>query len=115
PLWDFNLAYGNVDYNAAVQQAAGGWLYNDSRMYWFPKLMQDPNFRNKMKTRWTGLRQGTLSNERITFLIDSMASSYAESQVRNYKRWPNLGIYVWPNQYIGSTYAQEVTWFKNWI
>lgn len=115
PLWDFNLAYGNVDYNTVVEQPNGGWLYNDYRMFWFPRLMQDANFRNKMKTRWNSLRGNELSNTRITFLIDSMAASYAESQVRNYERWPILGTYVWPNQYIGRTYAEEVAWFKNWI
>lgn len=122
PLWDFNLAYGNVDYNTAVQSPtnafgnpAGGWLYKDFRMFWFPRLMSDPNFQNKMKTRWTSLRENKLSNTRITFLIDSMATSLEEAQVRNYERWPILGTYVWPNQYIGNTYAQEVAWFKNWI
>lgn len=115
PLWDFNLAYGNIDYNDALEQPNGNWLYNDFRMFWFPRLMQDPNFQNKMKTRWDSLRDDELGNARITFLIDSMAASYSESQVRNYNRWPILGTYVWPNQYIGSTYAQEVAWFKNWI
>jgi len=122
PLWDFNLAYGNVDYNTAVQSPtnafgnpAGGWLYKDFRMFWFPKLMSDPNFQNKMKTRWDSLRDDELSNTRITFLIDSMAASLEESQVRNYERWPILGTYVWPNQFIGATYAQEVAWLKNWI
>ena len=122
PLWDFNLAYGNVDYNLAVQsptnefnQQNGGWLYRDFRVAWFPRLMQDVNFQNKMKTRWTELRENVLSNTRITFLIDSMAASLAESQVRNYQRWPILNEYVWPNQYIGGTYAAEVAWFKNWI
>lgn len=122
PLWDFNLAYGNVDYNTAVQSPtnafgnpAGGWLYKDFRMFWFPKLMSDPNFQNNMKTRWTSLRENALSDTRITFLIDSMAASLEEAQVRNYERWPILGTYVWPNQYIGNTYAQEVAWFRNWI
>lgn len=115
PLWDFNLAYGNVDYNDAVEQPTGGWLYNDYRMFWFPRLMQDAAFRNKMKTRWSSLRDDELSNTRITFLIDSMATGYAESQVRNYNQWPILGVHVWPNQYVGNTYAAEVAWFKNWI
>lgn len=122
PLWDFNLAYGNVDYNLAVQsptnafnQPNGGWLYRDFRVSWFPRLMSDPNFQNKMKTRWDSLRDDELSNARIIFLIDSMATSYAESEVRNYDRWPILNTYVWPNQYIGRTYPEEVAWFKNWI
>lgn len=115
PLWDFNLAYGNVDYNQAVQNPAGGWLYNDFRMSWFPRLMLDRNFQNKMKTRWSSLRAKELSNTRITFLIDSMAASLSEAQVRNYERWPILNQYVWPNQYIGGTYANEVAYVKNWM
>jgi spore coat protein CotH len=115
PLWDFNLAYGNVDYNDAVEQPSGGWLYNDFRMFWFARLMSDPAFQDKMKTRWDSLREDELSNTRITFLIDSMAASLSESQVRNYERWPILNEYVWPNQYVGGSYAAEVAWFKNWI
>src|SRR5690606_4872109 len=75
PLWDFNLAYGNVDYNAAVEQPEGGWLYNDGRVKWFDKLPTDVYFRNTMKTRWASLRTNILSNARITYLIDSMAAS----------------------------------------
>lgn len=115
PLWDFNLAYGNVDYNDAVETPTAGWLYLDFRVSWFPRLMGDANYRNKMKTRWTSLRQNKLSNARLNILIDSLAGSLAESQVRNYQRWPILSEYVWPNQYIGHSYAAEVTWFRNWI
>jgi len=115
PLWDFNLAYGNVDYNPAVEQPSGGWLYNDFRVSWFPRLMLDRNFQDKMKTRWDSLRDEELSNARITYLIDSLAAGLSEAQVRNYQRWPILNEYVWPNQYIGGTYANEVAWLKNWI
>lgn len=116
PLWDFNLAYGNVDYNSAVQNPVGGWLYNDFRVSWFPRLMLDRNFQNKMKTRWDSLRDEELSNARITFLIDSMAASLSEAQVRNYERWPILGQYIWPNQdWQDNTYQDEVNYVKNWI
>jgi spore coat protein CotH len=115
PLWDFNLAYGNVDYFSLGQSPTAGWLYTDFRMFWFPRLMQDANFKNKMKTRWDSLRDDELSNARITSLIDSMAASLSESQARNYERWPILNEDVWPNQYVGGSYAAEVAWFKNWI
>lgn len=116
PLWDFNLAYGNVDYNWAVQNPVGGWLYNDFRVSWFPRLMLDANFQNKMKTRWDSLRDEELSNTRISYLIDSMAASLSEAQVRNYQRWPILGEYVWPNQdWQNNTYQDEVNYVKDWI
>lgn len=116
PLWDFNLAYGNVDYNPAVQDAEGGWLYNDFRVSWFPRLMLDRNFQNKMKTRWVALRADELSNTRITYLIDSLAAGLSEAQIRNYQRWPILGEYVWPNQnWENNTYQDEVAYVKTWI
>lgn len=115
PLWDFNLAYGNVNYNSAVEQPEGGWLYNDDRVLWFQKFTLDPFFRDSMYTRWVSLRKNVLSNERITYLIDSMAASMEEAQVRNYQRWPILGQYIWPNQYVGISYASEVAWLKSWI
>lgn len=115
PLWDFNLAYGNVNYNAAVERPEGGWLYNDDRVSWYQRFTRDTYFRNKMYTRWHTLRQNQLSNSRITYLIDSMAASMEEAQVRNYQRWPILGQRIWPNQYVGATYASEVAWLKDWI
>jgi hypothetical protein len=45
-----------------------------------------------------------------------MATSYSESQVRNYERWPILGTKVWPNlDWEDNTYQDEVNYFKNWI
>jgi hypothetical protein len=115
PLWDFNLAYGNVNYHTNAQYAPG-WMYNDQyRMYWFRRLMQDPAFANKMKCRWKTLREGFLSNQYFSAAIDSIASILDESRVRNYQRWPVLGVPIWPNQYVGSTYQEEVDWMKDWI
>jgi hypothetical protein len=115
PLWDFNLAYGNVDY-LTNSQFAPGWTYNDGyRMFWFRRIMQDTHYQYEMRLRWDSLRENVLSNERIEFLIDSMAAGLEEAQVRNYQRWPILGTYVWPNQFVGNTYAEEIGFLKNWI
>jgi len=47
--------------------------------------------------------------------IDSLGSILAEPAVRNFNRWPILGVYVWPNNFIGNTYQEEITYMKNWI
>jgi hypothetical protein len=47
--------------------------------------------------------------------IDSIANLLSEAQVRNFRRWPILGNYVWPNAYIGPTYKSEVDYLKNWL
>jgi hypothetical protein len=115
PLWDFNLAYGNVNYRTN-SQFAPGWIYNDDyRMYWFRRLMKDPDFSGKMKCRWKELREGFLTNSYFNSAIDSIGAVLNEAQQRNYKRWPILGVYVWPNQYVGSTYQDELNWMKQWI
>ena len=120
PIWDFNLTYGNADYY-------NGWLTSGFQFqanlgtdywqnpFWWNKLMQDQNYVTKLKRRWTWIRKNEFSNERITFVIDSLANVISEAQVRNYQRWPILGQYVWPNWYIGYTYSQELTWMKDWI
>ncbi len=114
PLWDFNLAFGNVDYLANAQFAPG-WMWNDQyRMFWFRRMVQDPTFTNKLKCRWQELRSSFLTNDYFTNAIDSIATALEEAQVRNYQRWPILGVYVWPNQFVGETYAQEIAFIKQW-
>ncbi|HYF66670.1 MAG TPA: CotH kinase family protein [Ohtaekwangia sp.] len=115
PLWDFNLAYGNVDYQNN-SQFAPGWTYNDEyRMYWFVRLMRDPVFYNQFVCRWRTLRETTLTNDYFTEAIDSISTALTEARHRNYERWKILGTYIWPNQYVGATYEDEISFLKNWI
>jgi hypothetical protein len=115
PLWDFDLGYGNVDY-MANSQFAPGWTYNDLyRMFWFRRLMTDPYVEGKFSCRWHELRQSFLSDNNITKTIDSLALVLNESQQRNFNKWNILGVYVWPNQYVGATYADEINFLKEWI
>lgn len=115
PLWDFNLAFGNVDYLANAQYAPG-WMWTDNyRMYWFRRMAEDTLFISNLKCRWQELRNSFLTNAYFTHAIDSIATTLQESQQRNYVRWPILGTYVWPNQFVGKTYAEETGFLKQWI
>jgi hypothetical protein len=114
PLWDFNLAFGNVDYLANAQYAPG-WMWDDQyRMFWFRRLVSDPYFANHFNCRWKTLRETKFTNSYFTNTIDSLALVLNESQARNYKRWPILGTYVWPNQFVGSSYQDEINFLKQW-
>ena len=113
PLWDFNYAYGNVNYYEN-SQIAPGWIWTD-RMYWYQRMVQDPYFASTMKCRWLSLRQTTLSNEYFSDTIDEMVETLGDAQVRNFERWPILGVWITPNQYVGATYADEVNWLKQWL
>ncbi|MFA9389480.1 MAG: CotH kinase family protein [Prolixibacteraceae bacterium] len=116
PLWDFNLGYANVDYwNEGLSTSA--WLYNDigGRIYWWQRLRQDPYYKNLVFTRWVKLRESDFSDENLIAKIDSMTGYIHEAQMRNFKQWPILDSYVWPNNYIGGTYENEVLFLKNWL
>ncbi len=118
PLWDFNLCYGNVNY--CNSQNTEGWAYDDSGAcgntpLWWPRLLQDTFFQNSVQCRYQSLRQDILSDASILHYIDSMATVFAPVQSRNYVRWPILGIYIWPNNFVGQTYQEEIDYMKTWI
>jgi len=126
PIWDFNLTYGNANYyngwaTTGFQYQANLTQWNGMPDYWqnpfwWNKLLRDPGYVTKLKKRWTTLRKKELSDQRITFVIDSLTNVIAEAQLRNYQRWPILGNYIWPNyNWAGNNYLAEVNWMKNWI
>ena len=74
-----------------------------------------PLYANDVNCRWTELRQSTLSDAALFQFIDSMANLLEIPAQRHYQKWPILGNYVWPNNFIGQTYQEEITYLKNWI
>lgn len=118
PLWDFNLGYGNADYCTGA--LTSGWAYDDpgcedSQPFWWNRLLEDDDFKNQAKCRWEELRAGPWQTDSILQFIDNQADILAEAQVRNFERWQVLGIYIWPNEFIGDTYQEEIDYLKTWI
>ncbi|MDP3180385.1 MAG: CotH kinase family protein [Bacteroidota bacterium] len=121
PIWDFNLTYGNADYyngweTFGFQYNANLWNDGWQNPFWWNKLMKDDSYVKKLKKRWSSLRKKELSNQRITFVIDSLTSLISEASSRNYQRWTNvIGTDIWPNYFVGNSYAEEVSWMKSWV
>lgn len=126
PVWDFNHAYGNSDYYDASN--ISGWQltwFNTNTgfqngdtwqpPFWWFKAMDDSAFNRLAGNRWRSLRMKQLSVPKVHAFIDSVSLLVNEAQQRNFIRWPILNTYVWPNAYIGGTYANEITYLKNWI
>jgi len=122
PIWDFNLAFGNVDY--CIGPGTTGWALDFNNYcpgdywvihFWWQRLWEDPAFLAEMRQRWVGLRADQLSNERIFHLVDSLENMLQAPAARNFERWPVLGQYVWPNPYIHSTYQAETDYLRNWL
>jgi len=115
PPWDYNLAFGNNDYYADVHLDYN-WLYDqNNRVYWWARVMEDSWFRNQLRCRWDEIHSTVLSSEHLHGIIDSTTMVMGESIDRNFKRWPVLGIYIWPNSFVGSTYDEEEWFLRNWI
>jgi hypothetical protein len=79
--------------------------------------MEDPQFVDDMKRRYSTLRKTTLSNEYLMHYIDSVNTVVNDAQVRHYTKWPILGKNVGApeSDYIPATFAGESAKFKNWI
>ncbi len=110
PVWDFDLAFGNVNYDDADR--TDGWHARKSE--WFTRLFQDPAFKARVADRWTQLKSaGTIDS--LQRLVYSRASYLSVVQVRNFERWPILGTYVWPNRVVTGSYDGEAIALNVWL
>ena len=122
PIWDFNLAVGNADYCNGGETVGWAWDFNYTCPgdywlipFWWDRLLTHYAFVEKLNNRWNELRSGTWSNASIMNYIDSTAVVLEQPQTRNFERWPILGDYIWPNNYVGATYQDEVNYIKSWM
>jgi len=121
PMWDFNLSYGNADYCDA--DLTTGWQYNFDEVcdfssaipFWWEKLLQSSSYRNGLKCRWEELRQGPLHTDSINYFIDSMSNYLQEARIRNFQKWPIIGVYVNWNSFVGMTYEEDLNFLKTYI
>ena len=122
PLWDFNLAWGNANYCAGGN--TNGWeiYFNDvcggggslNNPFHWNRMVQDPQFTHELNCRWQDLRQNKLHTDTLLARIDELAAYLADAADRNFNKWPVLGNYVWPNNYVGNTYQEEIDYLKDW-
>ena len=124
PIWDFNIAFGNADY--CEGGLTTGWAYKFNEAcpadgmlvpFWWDRLMQDPNFTQALKERWTSLRLNELSNSSIMGIVDELVGELEDSDAitQNFGKWLILGTYIWPNNFVGNRHSEEITYLKEWI
>lgn len=122
PIWDYNLTYGNANY--CNGNDSRGWAFDFNAVcpkdvyqipFWWNRLLQDLAFGRKVKERYKTLRQTILTPQRLGTFVDSTTTALTEARGRNFIKWPVIGVYVWPNWYVGATYQAEVGYLKQWI
>jgi hypothetical protein len=133
PIWDYNLSMGNADYlNGNIPT---GWYHDQlgsgDYPYW-TRLFQDPNFKQRLVDRWQELRQDALSTSHIvgdieaaTALLSAGTGNFPVGSnplqipdnpiVRNYAKWKDLGVYVWPNGFVGTSWIADVNFMTNFM
>lgn len=109
PLWDFDLAAGNVNYNDAFQTT--GWYIRDAP--WISRLFQDPAFVARVKQLWSEIKADELPAMMQAITAD--ATTLQQGQLNNFERWPILETYVWPNNQIPGSYAGEINYLNVWL
>lgn len=120
PFWDYNICFGNANFFSAGNTQ--GWIIDgmgDADAYampfWWEKFRLDPFFNSHIKKRWNYWIENTINETYLNKLIDSCALELYDAQKRNFKTWNVLGTYIWPNNYIGGTYQNELNYLKTWL
>jgi spore coat protein CotH len=109
PVWDFDIAAGNVNYNG--NHLPDGWWVKNS--LWIKRLFEDPSFRNKVKERWIELKQTSIPS--LYSNINETSKYLHYSQQQNFKKWDVLYNQTWPNSVVLGTYENEVQYLKDWL
>ncbi|MBT3748884.1 MAG: T9SS type A sorting domain-containing protein [Bacteroidetes bacterium] len=122
PIWDFNLGFGNANYCEGQKVQGWGYRFNENCYgdvwqvpFWWERLLEDPAFRNKLKTRWMVLREGALHTDSIFQWLDIKTDELEGAIDRNFDSWPIFSQWVWPNSYVGNSYQDEIDFLKEWI
>jgi len=125
PPWDYDWAYKNILEPPSGNTTDGsGWVYaippphGPAYPGWAPRMMQDSNFVNTLKTRYVGLRKTFLDTTYIYHYMDSIHNVVNQAQVRHYIKWPILGVVSMGAPEVDpqpATYDAAVLQMKKWI
>lgn len=123
PIWDFNLAFGNADYCGGGNTNVWAYKFNERCSgdfwlipFWWDKLLQDPAFVAELKARWNVLRGGAFSETSILAKISSYKDTLEKAGAidTNFDTWEILGVYLWPNNFVGNSFLEENNYLTNW-
>lgn len=110
PVWDMNIGFYTgdriplddwvINYNNYVSGDA--WMMP----FWWPRLLEDPQFRAQVKARWQNLRGNVLSTNNLHLLVDQTSDYLIDNGAikRNETVWS-----------IGLDYNQSIQDLKNYL
>lgn len=110
PLWDFDLAFGNVyDERWDTWNPHGFWINSAP---WYDQFFKDPEFVSRVKERFSYF----YANKSVIMKeINSMAHYLRLAVQENNNKWNVLYNYTWINNQIRGNYENEVQFLKEWV
>jgi hypothetical protein len=111
PIWDFDRAAGNVNYDNGWQ-TEGCWVSKDDYLNWVAGALLVPAFVDLTEARWQAKRAALA--DFVNASVDTYARRLEGAWQRNFQRWPILGTQL-TNFYTFATYAEEVAFVKTFL
>jgi spore coat protein CotH len=111
PVWDFDISANNDD---RLGDVVGKLMSNagfDPKM-WIQRLMEDPSFRQKIRSRWNELKPKI---QTLPAAVPLLEKKLEVSQVRNFSRWNILNTKVYREFQIAGSYPAEVKYLKDFL
>ena len=87
---------------------------------WFPKLMSDPAFVDKVKARWKSLRTGLYSNAQLEARMSMLTAQLDPAAVaRDFAKWPVSMVYPTATGFVrgpaGATWEEQVKAMHDYV
>lgn len=121
PVWDFDLGFENDNRTYPVNNKSdyiyrtNGSCAGNMRYFVDRIVVNNATAKRQLYNIWDEVRQGGLTEERMLFLVDSLAEELDASQRLNFLRWPIMNEYVHQNPRIYGSYEGEVNNVRNFI
>ncbi|WP_323374178.1 CotH kinase family protein [Plantactinospora alkalitolerans] len=119
PLWDYDIGY--AAYTGFGGATTTGWQFQpgfgSNTTDWFIRLMQDPAFAARAKTRWEALRTGIMSDAQLGARVTTLSAPLINAAQRNFTKWPILNQRVvggFQTQ-VSQTWQQQLDIMRQWL
>lgn len=123
PLWDFDLiaGVGSTFSNSNLETTGFQYEASESRLDitadWFPLLIADAAFKQRLVARFKELRQGVLSDAQIDVRISTLSNGLAGAATRNFQKWDILttervGNFQTPN---ADSWQGQLDAMRSWL
>ena len=112
PLWDYDLAFGNIRRNNH-ENPEGFWLKAYSS--WFKQMFKDPYFIKMVKERFLYFYS---NKDNVINFSNKLSEKLTKSRIENERVWQTLGKYIFKNEvpaFLFNSFQENQDHLNNYI